>query len=521
MSKKHIHMDDPHAILLALLRRDFRAFLRKAFPAIRGGAQLAWNWHLDAIAHQLDLVARGDTRQLLVTMPPRNLKSITISVAWVAWMLGRDPRLNFVCVSYSNELSAKLARDCLALMQSGWYGELFPGTIIKRTATADFETTLGGGRLATSVTGTLTGRGGDIIIIDDPIKPDEAHSETSRNNVNHWFQSTLASRLDDKGAGAVVVVMQRLHQNDLAGMLQEGGGWSQLSLPAIALEDERIPLCGGKFHNRRVNDVLHPEREPIHVLERLRQIMGSITFDAQYQQQPVPAGGNLIRAEWLKFYDSLFDVAAQPGHIIQSWDTASKDGVQNDWSVCITAKVHRGTVWIIDVYRAKLTFPELKDQAVLLARKYRAATILIEDAASGTQLIQTLRAERPTGVVLPIARKPEGDKQSRMAGVSGQIASGQLQLPVNAPWLASFESELLGFPNARHDDQADALTQLMAWAMQLEVTADYDDSSGPILFVFNRDGSTEIIGDHDGIFDGKRKGSEPYNDGWGCFDLDD
>ncbi len=213
-------IDDPAAQLRELLRQDFRAFLHKAFPAIRGGAPIAWNWHLDAIAHQLDRVARGDSRHLLVTMPPRNLKSITISVAWVAWMLGRDPRLNFVCVSYSNELSAKLARDCLALMQSGWYRELFPATVIsvKRTATTDFETTVGGGRLATSITGTLTGRGGDIIIIDDPIKPDEAHSETSRNNVNHWFQSTLSSRLDDKGAGAIVVVMQRLHQHDLAGM---------------------------------------------------------------------------------------------------------------------------------------------------------------------------------------------------------------------------------------------------------------------------------------------------------------
>ena len=163
MHKVH-DLDDPHRVLLALMRNDFRVFLRKVFPSIRGGNLLQWNWHLDAIGQCLDDVACGRNSRLLVTMPPRNLKSITISVAWVAWMLGRDPRKNFVCVSYSSELSVSFARDCLSIMQSVWYRELFPRTVIssKRSAAHDFKTTAGGGRLATSVTGTLTGRGGDI-----------------------------------------------------------------------------------------------------------------------------------------------------------------------------------------------------------------------------------------------------------------------------------------------------------------------------------------------------------------------
>ena len=497
-----LHINDPHALLCALLHGDFRAFLRKAFPWVCGGAPLAWNWHLDAIAHQLNRIAKGDNRHLLVTMPPRNLKSITISVAWVAWMLGRDPRLNFVCVSYSNELSAKLARDCLALMQSAWYRELFPATVIsaKRTAISDFETTAGGGRLATSITGTLTGRGGDIIVIDDPIKPDEAHSETSRNNVNHWFQSTLASRLNDKGTGAVVVVMQRLHQYDLAGMLIELGGWYELSLPAIATEDAVIPLCGGRNHLRRIDDVLHPERESRAILEHQRFMMGSIDFDAQYQQQPIPADGNLIKAEWLVTYEAGFDPSAHGGHIVQSWDTASKEGALNDWSVCITALEYRGRVWLIDVFRARLTFPNLKAKVISLARQYRARTLLVEDAASGTQLLQTLWAEEPSGVPRPIARRPEADKHSRMAGVSGQIAGGQLLLPPDAPWLAGFKTELLGFPFARHDDQADALTQLMNWTLRFRDDSSFDDCPGPILLVHHDDGPTEVFGDRDGFF---------------------
>ncbi|MBA3512327.1 phage terminase large subunit [Sphingomonas sp.] len=512
---RSLEPDDPHAVLQKILRNDFRAFLRKAFPSIRGGSPLAWNWHLDAIAHQLACIQSGDNRQLLVTMPPRNLKSITISIAWVAWMLGRNPRHNFVCVSYSNDLSAKHARDCLALMQSSWYRKLFPGTILSsaRPAASDFETTMGGGRLATSLTGTLTGRGGDIVIIDDPIKPDEAHSEVSRQKANDWFKSTLTTRLDNKGTGSVVVVMQRLHEYDLAGMLIEAGGWYLLSLPAIALEDETVPLCGGRFHTRSANDLLHPEWESREALERQRLLMGSMNFDAQYQQQPVPAGGNIIKAEWLKTYEPGFDPSTHSGHIIQSWDTASKDGALNDFSVCITALMHRGTVWILDVFRAKLSFPDLKFQFIRLAREFSPQTILVEDAASGMQLIQTIRAEKPAGVPQPVARRPDSDKVSRMAGVSGQVASGQLLLPIDAGWLASFKSEILGFPALRYDDQADALTQLMSWAMQLEAYNNNGENAGPIVFLFDDDGTSEIIGDAEGIFSGRTRFS-PDDDPW-------
>ncbi len=189
-------INDPSALITELMRCDFVSFLIRAFPHLNGGANLIPNWHLDAVAYELNRVASDDCRRLLVTMPPRMLKSVMISVAWVAWRLGQDPKLNFVCVSYSNELSGKHARDCRALMQSSWYRNLFPGTQIRpqRTAAHDFETTAGGGRLATSVEGTLTGRGGDIIIIDDPIKPEDAASDTVRKSVNNWYRSTLERR---------------------------------------------------------------------------------------------------------------------------------------------------------------------------------------------------------------------------------------------------------------------------------------------------------------------------------------
>jgi predicted phage terminase large subunit-like protein len=461
---EHLRPDNPELLLKELLRRDFAAFARKAWAWISAGEPIAWNWHLDAIAYELQRVARGENLRLIVTIPPRNAKSKMISVIWVAWMLGQDPRLNFIGVSYSNELSGKLARDCQAIIQASWYRELFPRTLIsaKRSAAMDFQTTAGGGRLATSVTGTLTGRGGDIIILDDVIKPEEASSETTGNGVNDWYQSTLTSRLNDKASGATILVMQRLHQYDLAGMLLEAGDWHQLKLPAIATEDQAIPLTRGRVYHRRAGELLHPAREPLTVLDGLKAAMGSAAFAAQYQQDPVPATGNIIDGSWFKTFDpAALNLA--PGQIIQSWDTASKDNPHNDWSVCVTALVRGKDIYILDVFRRRMQIPELKAAAVALARQHGARVLLIEDQASGTQLIQTLRAESPAQVPSPVPRRPDGEKQSRAMGVTAMIEAGRVHLPLDAAWLAEFTAELLGFPNSRFDDQVDALSQLLEW----------------------------------------------------------
>lgn len=456
-------IDDPRDLFLAILRADFCAFLRKAAPHVMGASSLMWNWHLDAIAYRLECIQNGLDRFLIVNVPPRALKSIAISVAWVAWMLGQDPSRNFVCVSYSGELAAKLARMCREIMVSPWYRELFPRTVISRQRNAihDFETTAGGGRLATSPTGTLTGRGGDIIVVDDPIKPDEALSETTRDSVNDWFSSTLVSRLDDKNAGSIIVVMQRLHEYDLCGMLLGRGGWAHLNLPAIATSDEVIRLTKGRRYIRKVGQILHPEREGRPALDQMKAAMGSILFSAQYQQEPVPATGNMAKAVHLRVFDRKH--LAMEGRIVQSWDTASKDGIHNDWSVCVTALVRGQDVYVLDVFRQRLDFYGLERAAIGLAREYQPDALLIEDAASGMQLIQTLKHREPSGVPRPIGRKAEADKITRFGVASAMIEAGQLHLPHDALWLGEFKSEILSFPNGRFDDQADALAQLMIW----------------------------------------------------------
>lgn len=453
-------MIDDHARLSAVLRTDFIAFLHKAFDTLCQGARFQPNWHLEAIAHALEPAQQGLGDRLIVNVPPRSLKSISISVAWVAWRLGHDPALRFLCVSYSAELSNKHARDCRTLMLTDWYRQLFPKTVLTRVAEHDFETTAGGGRMSTSVGGTLTGRGGDIIIIDDPIKPDEAATETARRTVIEWFASSLSSRLDDKNNGSIILVMQRVHECDLSGHLLEAGGWNHLNLPAIAETDEDIPIGRGRIHRRRIGDVLHPARESLQILDVLKATMGSSVFSAQYQQSPIPAGGALIMRDWLSYIPQM--PMKMPGdRIVQSWDTASKDGALNDFSVCITVLIRGRLVHVLDVFRKKLKFPDLVKAAVCLAEQHHADTILIEDAASGTQLIQSLKDANRPGIPRPIARRAEGDKISRLAGSSQRIEAGELVLPLNAPWLAEFERELLAFPNGRHDDQVDALAQLL------------------------------------------------------------
>lgn len=457
-------MTDRQAFYNALLRASFPEFLHRCFLAVSPGDVFLDNWHLKAISWQLDRIGCGETNRLIVTVPPRSLKSIAISVAWVAWRLGHDPSLRFVCVSYSAELALKHARDCRAIMNLPFYRRAFPRTVLSRERSAehDFTTTSRGGRFSTSVGGTMTGRGGDVIIIDDPIKPEDAASDAVRNGVNGWFGSTLSSRLNSKASGSIVLIMQRLHEADLAGHLLEAGGWDHLNLPALAEVDEDIPLGGGRVYHRPAGEPLHAARESRAVLQELQRAMGSAAFSAQYQQAPVPPAGLMVDRSWFKRYVDPPD--HRPGdRIVQSWDCASKDGVLSDWSVCITALIRRRQVYVLDVFRDRLKFPDLHRQAIALARRHRATTILIEDAASGTQLIQQLWGNQPHGVPRPLARRPKGDKATRMSGASQRIEAGELLLPANAPWLAEFEREVLAFPSGRHDDQVDALSQLLNW----------------------------------------------------------
>lgn len=503
---------DQTAVMDAALRQEFLLFLRFAFRELGGHGEYIHNWHIDVIAHQLSRIETDEIARLIVTMPPRHLKSIVITITWVAWMLGRNPALKFMCVAYGQELSEEYAAGCLKIMQSAWYRRAFPGTVLKQRAVAHFRTTAGGGRMSTSIDGVTTGFGADVIIIDDPMKAQDTTSEVSRTKLAAWYDTTIAQRLNSQETGKIILVMQRLHEADLAGILRQREDWHELRLPAIAEEDESIPAGNGRFYQRRKGCALHPAHLSLAKLRALQRA-NPYVFAAQFQQDPVPLHGNLIEREWLKTYDPA-TLDTSYGQIIQSWDTASKDNPFNDYSVCVTALMQGTTIYVLHVFRGRLKFPALKANAIELAREHKADVILVEDASSGRQLIDSLDAEAPRGVPFPVPRKPEGDKIARVMGISAMIETGRLALPKSAPWLAEFVSEVVSFPNGGHDDQVDALSQLMTWVRRADSIRP-DTIAGPIGFNFYDDGSEEIIGDVDGIFNTDRCDDDSYGlDAW-------
>jgi predicted phage terminase large subunit-like protein len=361
-----------------------------------------------------------------------------------------------------------------------WYRALFPGMRPARDTGSELVTTAGGSRYATSVGGSLTGRGADLIIIDDPLKAEEALSEPARRRVIDWYGGSLVSRLNDKENGPIIVVMQRLHENDLAGHLLDQGGWEHLELAAIALGESAIPLTNGETRMRKTGDVLHPERESREALDRIKAEIGSLNFSAQYQQRPVPVEGNLIKREWFRRYDLLPD-RGSPGRIVQSWDVAMMTGEANDYSVCTTWRLDKSDYYLIDVFRGRLQYPDLRRKVAALATRHGARTILIENAGPGMALLQDLWRDPPHGMVRPLGQKPEGSKADRMMAQSAKIEAGHVFLPTDADWLDTLLLELLAFPNARHDDQVDSVSQFLTWAATDRTTSLL--AAAPQLFV--------------------------------------
>lgn len=452
-------------VLDALCRQDFASFVRKCFATLLSGEPYLENWHILAITHQLSALRTGDPLRLAINLPPRSLKSIIVSIALPAWLMGHDPTLKVICVSYSDELVKKHARDFRVIVESNWYRRMFPAMHLnpRKISESEITTTHLGYRLATSTGGTLTGRGGSLIIIDDPIKPGAVASENERNKLNEWFGTTLFSRLDNKETGSILVVMQRLHQNDLCGYLEEIGGYRILRIPAIATEDQTFDLGNGRTHIFREGEILHSARESAETLQVIRHQLGSAMFNAQYLQAPVPPDGTVFKRAWLARYSTMDKV--NYSQIVQSWDTASKTGQGNDYSVCTTWAIAGNRYYLLDVRRGRWEFPELQRLIVEHARTSNARTVLIEDANSGTALLQSLRVSSNHNLnILPYS--PRLDKQTRADQQSTAFEAGRVLLPQDAPWLATYEAELLGFPNAKHDDQVDSTTQFLAWATQ-------------------------------------------------------
>jgi len=441
------------------LRREFHSFVRKCFHTLNPATPYLDNWHIELIGEYLEACRRREIRRLIINMPPRALKSICVSAAWPAFLLGHAPAERIMTASYASGLSIKHALDCRRIMQSGWYREVFPNCQLAadQNEKHKFATTRFGHRIATSIGGTATGEGGNFLILDDPQNPAQVMSDVQRQHAVDWFEHTFATRLDDKRNGVMVLVMQRLHEGDLSGYLLDKGGWEHLCLPAIAPQNTRYDFGRVRKHRER-GELLHAARESAALLQQTQRELGSYGFAAQYQQNPLPTEGGMVRRQWFRRFRQTPQAWER---VVQSWDTAVKAGKAHDASVCVTVAQSEGCHYVLDVSSIRVEYPELRRRVVTHAREWQADVVLIEDKASGQSLLQDLRKEPDMPPLVAIL--PRKDKVTRFAAVSAMIEAGQVALPVDAVWLAEFERELLAFPQGKHDDQVDAFSQYLGW----------------------------------------------------------
>lgn len=445
----------------ALCRKDLSTFIRKSFEIVSPGDVYLHNWHIELIAKYLQACKDGDIKRLVINIPPRHLKSISVAVAFPAWLIGHDPTTRILCASYSQSLSLKHSLDCRAVMENPFYKFLFPETklVNDQNTKAKFMTTERGFRFATSVGGTITGEGGDFLIIDDPQNATQAHSEAFRETTKLWFDQAFTTRLNDKKKGCIIVIMQRLHEDDLTGHLLSKGGWEHLRIPLVADHDQEFKVKD--FHyKRKIGELLHPDSMGPTEVEQTKVEMGSYAFAGQYQQTPMAAGGNIIRLEWIRTYREL---PPESKIYSWSWDTAIKVGQENDFSVGLLWAECNNGYYLIDFYKNKLEYPELRKMVNALYNKHKSSEVLIEDKASGQQILQDFKR---MGNIPVIAMMPGKDmpnsKEERMRLISPQFEAGKVFFPHDVPWLSDVVQELVSFPSGRHDDVCDAVTQYLA-----------------------------------------------------------
>ncbi len=452
----------PVEYLDTMRREDFLTFTAQVMEELEPGTDYTENWHLEVIANALENVMQGIDLRLMINLPPRNLKSIMVSIAFPAFVLGQDPSRRIMCVTYSQEVAKAQAVQFQRIMRSASYRRAFPDCQSPaQNRQLEYRTTQGGYRLATSVDGSMLGRGADVIILDDPNKGQEIFSRVAREKVISTWDNVISTRLNHPKKSAIICVMQRLHEDDLAGHLLKQEDYRQITISATAVADEEWDLGNGRIHVRSKGEPIQPERMDHAELERQKRIMGGLAFSAQYQQQPVPDQGVAIRRQWLRYYD---EAPEEFETTVVSWDTASTLAETSDWSVGTVWGYADGEFYLRDVIREKMESPELIHLIEETHRSYESDLTLVEDGDLGRAIVQSLRSN--SLVCRPQLVKPRLAKIERMQARAVLIETGKVLFPREAPWLAAYQQELLGFPNTRHDDQVDSTSQALDWFQQ-------------------------------------------------------
>lgn len=461
-------------------------------------------WHLGAIAEHLTALTTGQIRNLVITMPPRHMKSIAL-VLWCAWEWTFQPWTRWLCASYAATLSTRDSLKTRRVIESPWYqrrwGHVYQLTTDQNAKTR-FENDQTGYRIATSVDAAATGEGGDRIIVDDPHNVKRAESEAVREATVRWWRESMSTRGNNPKTVARLVVQQRVHQQDLAGEMIESGDYDVLLLPAeYEPSRSRVTAIGWTDPRTHAGELLWPERFGKPELEGLKRILGSYAAAGQLQQRPAPAGGGIVKSAWWRYYDALPPVWEQ---MLLSLDSSFKAESDSDY-IAIHVWARLGAdVYLLDRVHARLEFLETTRALRFVAYKHPAAALkLVEDKANGPAIISTLR-HRVGGIV---AYEPDGDKVARTRAAAPFIEAGNVWLPgpahakrihqewlaalvacpafvpaadrkelapkewlppdeVHPDWVDRFVGEWSVFPKGANDDDVDAGTQAIRRLMQ-------------------------------------------------------
>ena len=456
-------------------RRSLAEFVRQGWDILEPGTPLIWNWHLDAMALHLEAVARGEIRKLLINVPPGCMKSLMVSVFWPAWMWVDRPEWRCLSSSYAMDLAERDSVRCRDLLTSEWFQTTFePDWTFKtdQNVKRQFENTRRGFRFSLSVGGRATGFRGDCIIVDDPLNAKEQHSEVARNECLFWWDKVMWSRLNDQRTGTRVIIMQRLHEEDLAGHVLRQGGWELLCLPSEFEPDRldgdrdcipRRTAIGWEDPRRDAGELLFPELFTAEVLADAKRSLGSADFAGQHQQRPSPADGAIFKREW---FSSRYRRLPPMAEVWSCWDTAMKAGEKNDESACtVIGRGVDGYLYVLRVTHGRWETPDLARFLIAQAKwlrdlygeAYRGD--YVEDKSSGTTLMQYVRRTDPDLALIGI--QVDGDKEARAHGITPVCEARQVLLPDpeifpdTRSWVSELLSQLIAFPNGRLDDVLD------------------------------------------------------------------
>lgn len=438
-------------------RKSLRASLMAYWSILEPTTAFKDNWHIQCMIEYLEAFHRGDFKRLLINMPPRNMKSILSNIIFPVFLWANNPSLRILSFSYADTLSKKFNINRRTIIQSDLYRSMYPHIRLTDDMNTQkkIENEDTGMMFSTSIGGAVTGEGGDYLIVDDPHDPTGAESDAQRESAVGYFKTTLQSRLNDPNEGRILVIMQRLHENDISGHCLESGGYTHLCLPSIEEVDRKIYFpISGKNLTRQEGQVLWENHQSLDILNDLKKRMGSYAFAGQYQQRPAPAEGGLIKDSWWKYYQGVPDERLYMN--ILSVDATFKNTDTSDYVVIQRwGKSETGRMYLLENLRKRLTFIETVGAINYMRRAGDA--IYIEDKANGTAIIEVLR-RKVSGI---IAYTPKESKVSRINAVTPWIESGSVYLPTDADWLENYLKEFKYFPNGAHDDQIDATSQAL------------------------------------------------------------